>query len=365
MPRKMSSVLILCPTHDHSDALLASIASVRAQTFQDWEMVVLCDGSPQRTFEIVEAIKARDERIRSISFPKSERFGENFRDAEIRKSSARYICHLSDDDIWLPNHLDCMLELLSHGDWVNQAPLRVDEHGNMEWWFVNHGTPAMQKACAARKPLSVGINYAAYSKAAYLTLKEGWTCAPWSAGTSDVFMWSKFFRQGGFTIASNARTTAIKLPSTMGSRINSSPLERVAELGPWLARASEPGLERFMQRNSSVFIRLFRLFALHGADESLEESLRKAGIRPADESEPTSIGVDGADMQIPLSATQMDEAALAHRFIHAIQSLAPALDPTLVEPLFNTFLGLLMLLIIIALDGMGMWMILNTVKIDV
>jgi tight adherence protein B len=41
------------------------------------------------------------------------------------------------------------------------------------------------------------------------------------------------------------------------------------------------------------------------------------------------------------------------------------LDPTLVAPLFNTFLGLLMLLIIIALDVMGMWMILNTVKIDV
>jgi tight adherence protein B len=41
------------------------------------------------------------------------------------------------------------------------------------------------------------------------------------------------------------------------------------------------------------------------------------------------------------------------------------LDPTLVAPLFNTFLGILMLLIIAAMDAMGMWMILNTVKIDV
>jgi len=41
------------------------------------------------------------------------------------------------------------------------------------------------------------------------------------------------------------------------------------------------------------------------------------------------------------------------------------LDPTLVQPLFTTFLGILMLLIIIAMDAMGMWMILNTVKIDV
>lgn len=41
------------------------------------------------------------------------------------------------------------------------------------------------------------------------------------------------------------------------------------------------------------------------------------------------------------------------------------LDPTLVEPLFTTFLGILMLLIIAGLDAMGMWMIMNTVKIDV
>ena len=41
------------------------------------------------------------------------------------------------------------------------------------------------------------------------------------------------------------------------------------------------------------------------------------------------------------------------------------LDPALVEPLFNTVLGILMLVIIASLDTMGMWMILNTVKIDV
>jgi tight adherence protein B len=41
------------------------------------------------------------------------------------------------------------------------------------------------------------------------------------------------------------------------------------------------------------------------------------------------------------------------------------LDPTLVAPLFSTALGILMLLIIIGLDVMGMWMILNTVRIDV
>lgn len=41
------------------------------------------------------------------------------------------------------------------------------------------------------------------------------------------------------------------------------------------------------------------------------------------------------------------------------------LDPTLVLPLFTTVLGVLMLMVIVAMDAMGMWMIMNTVKIDV
>jgi Flp pilus assembly protein TadB len=41
------------------------------------------------------------------------------------------------------------------------------------------------------------------------------------------------------------------------------------------------------------------------------------------------------------------------------------LDPTLVEPLFTSVLGILMLLVIAGMDAMGMWMIRNTVKIDV
>ena len=41
------------------------------------------------------------------------------------------------------------------------------------------------------------------------------------------------------------------------------------------------------------------------------------------------------------------------------------LDPTLVEPLFNSVLGILMLMIIVGMDAMGIWMILKVVRIDV
>jgi tight adherence protein B len=41
------------------------------------------------------------------------------------------------------------------------------------------------------------------------------------------------------------------------------------------------------------------------------------------------------------------------------------LDPTLMEPMFTTVLGLMMILIMLGLEAMGIWMMFNIVRIDV
>lgn len=82
----MADVLILCPTFDHAETLFASTASVRAQTFRDWELVMIGDGAPDRTARIMAAISRVDPRIRYEPHPKSARFGELYRDSIIRAS---------------------------------------------------------------------------------------------------------------------------------------------------------------------------------------------------------------------------------------------------------------------------------------
>lgn len=102
----MPSILILCPTFDHADTLFASTASVRAQKFQDWELVVIGDGAPDRTGEIISTISQEDERIRYEAHPKSERYGEIYRDRVIRESQAEVVLQLGDDDLWAPDHIE-------------------------------------------------------------------------------------------------------------------------------------------------------------------------------------------------------------------------------------------------------------------
>jgi glycosyltransferase involved in cell wall biosynthesis len=121
----MASILILCPTFDHAETLFASVASVWAQRFTEWELVVIGDGAPDRTVDSMEAICYPDRCIRYESHPKSERYGEIYRDRVIRESGAEVVLQVGDDDLWAPDHIDCMLDLMQGSDWANQAPLRV------------------------------------------------------------------------------------------------------------------------------------------------------------------------------------------------------------------------------------------------
>ncbi len=313
----MPRVLILCPTFDHADTLFASVASVQAQRFMDWEMVVIGDGAPERTQDVMSAICDTDPRIRYERHPKSERYGEPYRDTIIRASRAEYICQLSDDDLWMPSHLDILVELLRSAEWANQAPMRVMSDGTVEWWPINHGTQGIRHSIVHGVPVSAGPNFVAYRRDAYLRLPEGWTCAP-RTGPSDAFMWAKFFRLSNLRVASTAASTAIKFPSTHGDRAGRSPERRLAEIAPWLARAAEPGLMEGLRAAATVRARMRSLFRIHEGHraESWIECLAMAGMVPVSVDQPPQVAQDGAPMLLPLSDRQREECEEEWATIH-------------------------------------------------
>lgn len=308
----MPEILILCPTFDHAETLFASTASVRAQKFQDWELIVIGDGAPERTTEIISAISQQDGRIRYEAHPKSERYGEIYRDRVIRESQAEVILQLGDDDLWAPDHIDHMLEVLGDADWANEAPLRVAPDGSAEWWPINHGTASVRSSLIRGVAVSAGPNFVAYRREAYLQLLDGWTCAP-PVGPSDAFMWAKFFRLPDLRVASTAATTAIKLPSHMPGRQHFDPLRRLAELQPWLARIAEPGLVRKLCARASIRYRLLDIYEIHAVpeDSTAIEALRHCGFEPVPLHKPTRRAPNGELMILPLSPNQQLEAELA------------------------------------------------------
>jgi glycosyltransferase involved in cell wall biosynthesis len=95
-------VSVVLAVHDQARWLPETIASVRAQSFTDWELVVVDDGSTDDTPAIVARATA-DPRIRHLRGPHRERCVA--RNHGIAAATADLIAFLDGDDLWLPEKL--------------------------------------------------------------------------------------------------------------------------------------------------------------------------------------------------------------------------------------------------------------------
>ncbi|AFL69140.1 glycosyltransferase family 2 protein [Sulfurospirillum barnesii] len=98
---------VVIPLYNKQNHVKETIETVLAQTFQDFEIVVVNDGSKDDSAKMVEAM--RDERIRLIN---QENAGVSVaRNNGIKEAKAEYIAFLDADDLWLPEFLQTIYEL--------------------------------------------------------------------------------------------------------------------------------------------------------------------------------------------------------------------------------------------------------------
>src|SRR5438552_2217371 len=97
----MSLVSVIVPTYNRRETIQAAIASVQRQTFADWELVVVDDGSTDDTAALIEGSDPRLVLIRQ------KNQGVNgARNTGMLRARGQYIAFLDSDDEWLPHHLE-------------------------------------------------------------------------------------------------------------------------------------------------------------------------------------------------------------------------------------------------------------------
>lgn len=101
---------VVMPAHDAETTIGSAIRSVLGQTRQDFELIVVDDGSTDQTRARLEPFLA-EPRLRLVSQP--QRGPAAARNAAIRVGSAPLVSMLDADDLWLPRYLERMAEALA------------------------------------------------------------------------------------------------------------------------------------------------------------------------------------------------------------------------------------------------------------
>jgi teichuronic acid biosynthesis glycosyltransferase TuaG len=115
-------VSIITPAYRAADFVGQTIQSAQSQDYVQWEMLIVDDCSPDETCARVEALAAKDPRVRLIR-QQANAGPAVARNVALEHAQGRYIAFLDSDDLWLPGKLSTQLRFMQE----RQAALSYTE----------------------------------------------------------------------------------------------------------------------------------------------------------------------------------------------------------------------------------------------
>lgn len=122
----MPKISVIIPVYNGAKTIKKTIKSVLAQTFQDFEIVIIDDGSTDQTLQVIQEIN--DSRIEVYSY--SNAGVSHARNEGIKQARGEYISFIDADDLWTPDKLEFQYEILQNNpsakiayswtDWIDE-----------------------------------------------------------------------------------------------------------------------------------------------------------------------------------------------------------------------------------------------------
>ncbi|SEB00717.1 Nucleoside-diphosphate-sugar epimerase [Pseudobutyrivibrio sp. ACV-2] len=131
-------VSIIMPMYNGAKYVAEAIASIQAQDYDNWELLVVNDGSTDEGPEIVKTLAAADTRIKLIN--KTNGGIASARNTGIKAAKGQYLAFLDSDDKWLEGKLTKQIELLKSKQakfCYSATAFMTDDSTPLEkWWPV-------------------------------------------------------------------------------------------------------------------------------------------------------------------------------------------------------------------------------------
>ena len=108
----MPKVSVVIPTYNREKYLPDAINSVLNQTYKDFEIIIVDDGSRDNTKEVVESFMKKYPHIPIRYFYQENKGPAAARNRGIKEAKGEYIAFLDSDDVWLPAKLEKEVQVL-------------------------------------------------------------------------------------------------------------------------------------------------------------------------------------------------------------------------------------------------------------
>lgn len=142
----MNLVSIVLPTYNRKRFLETAFKSIKEQTYENWELIIVDDGSSDGSMALLTQLKSSV--TNTVTVIQQDNAGPAVaRNAGIRQAIGVFIAFFDSDDYWLPHHLnDCISAFEHHPeiDWVYGACKRIDFVTKvvvLESTFYNNSVP--------------------------------------------------------------------------------------------------------------------------------------------------------------------------------------------------------------------------------
>src|SRR5574338_867068 len=104
----MPTISVILPVYNGEKTIQETIESVLQQTFEDFELIIINDGSQDATLHQVSTLS--DARIKVFSYPNAGVSAS--RNRGIAQAEGEYIAFIDADDLWTPDKLGAQFKTL-------------------------------------------------------------------------------------------------------------------------------------------------------------------------------------------------------------------------------------------------------------
>ena len=122
---------VIIPVYNRASIIEKTIQSVLQQEITDFELILIDDGSTDESLKILKNEERSDERIKVIALDENQ--GRCFaRNTGLENANGQWICYLDSDDIYYPNHLSAMAEMIKTNNTFKAFAVDQDINGKLK-----------------------------------------------------------------------------------------------------------------------------------------------------------------------------------------------------------------------------------------